>query len=117
MLIGGRVNFVFVFVGDRVFFEVENAFFWGGVTIFYINHWKNAINPRNNMKIKIELPWIWESHNWDFTISLYRLETLPKLFVKICEMKRDNFYHLEYSNYYFHFYFHNVLADMSFSLL
>ena len=41
------------------------------------------------------------------------------LSVKISVMKLDNFYHLEYSDYWPHLYCytHNVLADISFSLL
>ena len=39
------------------------------------------------------------------------------LFVKISEMKLDNFYHLDYSGYCLHYYIYNILANASFSLL
>ena len=43
------------------FLEKENSFLWGEYFImYYSNHWKKQ--TRNKMKIKIELPYIRESH-------------------------------------------------------
>ena len=45
---------------ERDYFKEENTFFERWITE------KNAINPKSSMKIKIDLPLVWEFNAWPF---------------------------------------------------
>ena len=71
VLVEGKISCFFSSGGVRGFFEKKNAFFekWNFL-LYYTNHWKNAVDPITNMKIKIELLHIQESYAWLYACNL-----------------------------------------------